>query len=399
MLNRHILVLGNGFDLQAQVPTSFEKFLLNQIKPYIHTLKPDEKLEDFRKNLIDKPELNILLNSQLTFWEFFLLLTNKTNWRDLEGAMREYCLSPEIGGNSSLKQHFEILNSNYFNSSIKSSEDAYLYFLSKKTSYDSNDYSIQDHIKYLVSELEITEQHFSDYIDGHIDKNKECKQAYRKNSNLLFKDIFLLLNIDERDVCDIYTFNYTTPWNLMPNFPQGHKINIHGKTKEKEHHSGAAKQIIGINKYNWTSTEEINLVRDFFKIERINRSPLLNSATLDNLAADLHSHKGAYRSISFFGHSLNDIDFPQLFSVLDVSNFLSDTSVRINFLFTNHTKTPSATASGDIRSKSEQFLSAYLKSRVDQSDELHIQKLYEILNTQVNFKFIDYNFYSHIDYK
>ena len=73
--------------------------------------------------------------------------------------------------------------------------------------------------------------------------------------------------------------------------------------------------------------------------------------------------------------------------------------MRINFLFTNHTKTPSATASGDIRSKSEQFLSAYLKSRVDQSDELHIQKLYEILNTQVNFKFIDYNFYSHIDYK
>lgn len=67
MLNRHILVLGNGFDLQAQVPTSFEKFLLNQIKPYIHTLKPDEKLEDFRKNLIDKPELNILLNSPICF--------------------------------------------------------------------------------------------------------------------------------------------------------------------------------------------------------------------------------------------------------------------------------------------------------------------------------------------
>lgn len=156
MTINNLVVLGNGFDLAAKIPTSFDKYLLKRLAS-VNLPCLVSSIYSFRRYLLAKSEaLEILIHSDLTFWEFFLIISHKPNWSDMENMIREYILRPEIGGLSVMEQHFQLLQETDYNQSeINSSADAYLQYL--RHHQKSAPCTLREHITYLYHQLIDTE--------------------------------------------------------------------------------------------------------------------------------------------------------------------------------------------------------------------------------------------------
>lgn len=199
----------------------------------------------------------------------------------------------------------------------------------------------------------------------------------------MFSDIFKTVIPNSPAEFDVCSFHYTTPRNLFPSEAEASVvlrdyINIHGTAKHKGTDNNNNKQIIGIAKYPWTLNSELKNTRKFLKTHRLEK----------NMLGRLQCRRNTYTNLLFFGHSLSDIDYPQLFKILDLIGLPQNDNVQIHFIFKNFRGTSESTASGELRTKSEKLFDAYLNTIETVPNDCVPMKLSKILNNQVHFVMI-----------
>lgn len=222
------LIIGNGFDLQCHLKTSYSDYFLFD-KPKLKIL--GEWIEKFQNNA--KSYLNFRISNNKSFWidlnnfadfnvwdVFFYLISyqNKeiSNWKwcDIESSIAEYLADRQYPQKDALDFNFEIICNTLVNGETKYSlSDKALIiasFIYKKRNERKFNNKKEFYV-FLLSQLKIFEHNFGKYIysqhfkhsnNGFVSSNENYKIESRKT----LEKLCTLKNLTSVD-----TFNYDTP--------------------------------------------------------------------------------------------------------------------------------------------------------------------------------------------
>lgn len=252
IMNRHkyqydnLLVIGNGFDLNLGLPTSYRDFVESSIFKKMYVKRIQEKRNNEERNQRNiKPSLIDFLYGK-KFYE---------RWYDIEQALLEYISKRPDG---------------CFVNNIKE---------------DKRDYMLvcDSLIEYLASIFKT----------GH--DLEQSKMMKKSSAGQLLQRIRSEKNI-------VYSFNYT-PIRLIINAVIGDDslkpIRLHGKIEEDSLFKGTLKDnaiILGVE------TNDMNNIAPGYSFLLKSNNPAYRSS---NIAIDLLNT----RNVILFGHSLNQMDF------------------------------------------------------------------------------------------
>lgn len=342
-VNHQIIVLGNGFDLACDLPSTYHDFFewrVKQIDPSIPTNSNSEFQECLESPVISRTQgidpdpivsllegcnkaegfLNHLVlslrnsNSKnmafylpqdqqdiktFNFWDLIFLLYNKIgdkNWFDVENTMESF-----------LNDIFNIKDSQINPSSDNRHKLLYLLFEAEEKSYEM----IQS---FLIKQLNLFEINFAKYIkevvDGDGNKNLDFINKAKDKLNYIL-NAYKATNME----ATILSFNYSLceQDELKNHFSNTIKqwINIHGYA-DYSSNSLEYPPIFGIDSSNIKHTP--NFLDVFTKTYQI----AFNNIDRDNLELP----KNAY-CISFYGHSLAPADYSYFESLFDMYDLYS----------------------------------------------------------------------------
>lgn len=214
-----ILVLGNGFDLNCGLKSRYNDFFkwsyeyVDGFKNIVSDFKNRIKLHNDENNEYKLP-------SMISIWDLYFLTTsldpiNEVYWCNVENEIKN---SFDI---SFWEDVYNLLNRKIEVHKIKDlirEKVAILYYLVPLLGYRHNGKydSINDFFKLLLSELNILEDRFSQYLHKEVDENVEFKTNQVKLIEKLIK------HTSNNENFQIISFNYTGIPNRMKS------TNIHG---------------------------------------------------------------------------------------------------------------------------------------------------------------------------
>ena len=321
-----LLILGNGFDLQCNLPSSFGKYMSNSLKSIII----EESFHPFysRTNLLHSFLIkNRSILKSLTFIELLIIIKfwkKEVLWSDFEKLLYELLYqekSTNIGYRPSLWiKSFDYLNENQqqiFNSRLENSDInndfqliAFLYFywcnfgenIPSKITQTKDEWH-----DFLKKDLSKFESRFTDYLKLNHKDNVEYQNS---SSTLLSK---LTNSYGQMGIYKIMNFNYT----MLPEPYQGNTENVHGLYSNKDSIIGIDGSSIPHQLVGYKFTKTFRRVDLLTRYNRIQKSDLLNYD---------------YSEIAFYGHSLNEQDYSYFQSLFDGLN-IYDKKVKLKFYY------------------------------------------------------------------
>lgn len=335
MGQKQLLVIGNGFDLQCGLHSSFDDFE----EPRLARLKKGKELykEGNLPNVEVLGPLGHKLNGikpeywfyeqKLSLWDLILDNDRKTHaWFNIEKSIQER-VSSRIQG-VSVQSQLDINDTPFWDHYIDTSIEEYAYKLyGWKGSWDKM-------LDILLQELHLYEIEFTQYMTDQINQTTD----YRDKAIKLIQDLandspkpaepdrqIVSVPSDEEkcirydsqtkrfnihpEEITILDFNYSNPLSeIKDRIPVS--VNIHGNLRDKN-------VIFGIDGTNLdTDTLDYDGVSRFTKTYRLMQ---LRSVGYPPLVYPPDSnHPGVEtRTIKFYGHSLDDADYAYFQSIFD----------------------------------------------------------------------------------
>lgn len=347
MPDSQVLVLGNGFDLQCGLKSSFEDFMqtrIARVNEVEDTLSSHEDLPLITVSCPDGHEVHgnnlsyFLYDKGLTVWDFILLEDKQQRaWYDVEECIKDWVdySSPSASGKPHIRQickEFKKIGENYW-PYLQSPIDAELCVLAFAADFYSWDGKPGSLLDILLDQLHHFESWFATYIEDQIRSNGRYFSSVDDLLYFLANDEMpeLVLALDyienrnsDPESTNILDFNYTEPIKRMRK--NGTTcLNVHGLARSNN-------IIFGIDGTNITPEQEcyakIVKFTKTYRIMALNRIPH-PSLVSPYLSSDPDS---ATSTIKFFGHSLAEADYSYFQAIFDEVS-LYESSTRLIFYY------------------------------------------------------------------
>lgn len=318
-----LLIIGNGFDLECGLNSSFRDFFSTEREPLIPArfLHEDDYYDTWKESAS---------NSNLTLWDFILKGRKKGNWCDIEAAILKQI--SDIDSISLNLTRIDDVKSEQFTIYGRYDHRALQSF---HIFYDIHEYlSLHDNMTaisskeslslFLLNELHRLESAFAEFLrkqtwgqtaDEYASDKKRAEISYETSAKAKLHILLsFALQPDDRRSCtySILSFNYTGPFNISSN-EIGQSVaytNIHGLCHEGE------EIIFGIDGKEHLVDE---IARPFTKTYRL--LGLGGPKAQDVVRSDT-------QCIKFYGHSLSDADYSYFQAIFDaVHLYSSDVSL------------------------------------------------------------------------
>ncbi|MCL2555846.1 MAG: AbiH family protein [Firmicutes bacterium] len=347
-----LLILGNGFDLECGLKSSFTEFFNACIKDKVSILKEygDHKVEADG------------------FWQALLYIyewkynQNDYNWFDIEDIIKNTLLNVFIE-NLNKKSFYEQakydiindVNNDYNMRKVGMDEYIKSYckpFIVRKCGY-KNKFANYEEIKKdfaidLLFQLKILENQFCKYMNGQLVKKEIIggQSTFKKNEVYFSKAVKLLNNLvpmikDKHGdmFISILNFNYTYPIN---NELKCKIINVHGQLCNKICSQNAicldSNIIFGIDDTVISDSKD-GIIKNDIKIF----SKTYRTLLMSNNAQKILPSKGSKLVIKFFGHSLNKADYSYFQSIFDYYDIYNNSNVSLEFIYNGEERKNSST--------------------------------------------------------
>lgn len=354
ILNRQLIVLGNGFDIQCGLKSRYNDFFNSRFKKilgnvsgidvsysdlkdkYLSIRKTIQKLKgknrknaDIFNDLVKVETLNTA--KDVTRWDFYLLATNyllhdedsDILWHNVESDIyivvtalltHEYNTS---GVNLRSKKDIDDKNIGKVEKFIR--DITWLEGEEDNTNKDINGQYDEERAKELLKELVIFEKVFAKFIESQMNKQ------YYHNAICILNDIYKLGHLQEvvRKI-SVLSFNYSIDKTQI-NSDSWSINNIHGIAD----YQGSASPIFGIDNHDIVSLSKKNGVTQdprviFTKAYRVidnDIDQIQEPIDFDNI-----------KVISFYGHSLGEADYSYFETIFDDVN-LYNSKVELEFYY------------------------------------------------------------------
>jgi len=368
ILNKKVVILGNGFDLSCGLKSRYSDFFCKRINEELatylnetfndfkHNLGNDDfgcrmifKIGTYKKNKIsedfyicNKKTYDKLQENKLTFWDlvfyFFGNDSNDLQWQQVEQRMLDFLNTPEdLDEIPSLDVISSALKSNTFiGKNIKTLFCLHLafYLSSGRKVYDQADL-----IDYLHTELRSFEKSFSEYI-----KSVESDEYRKKACSLLLK-MSNATSVPKIEDVVVFSFNYTNPFKFFNQ--ELSVVNVHGTVEDDN-------IIFGIDQ------ERIDPNLDIFRFTKTFRQ-----MTETKLAAkydqEILPSIDEVTEIAFYGHSLSSLDYSYFQTIFDYYD-LYGSKILLVFYYKVYEGTTKEAIELDLANKISKLLYNYSES-------------------------------------
>lgn len=320
----NLLIIGNGFDLQSKLKSSYDDFFnaeLMQKKKDLYTLFSDGfvKLlvphhsfnEDtnytfqigvFNKTYdnLEKTTSEIAKDPSFSFWNLVFVHneTSRPDWNDIEKRIERMIYSPT--GKNSLVDRIEKVLIELSKSNLKRGYSTVFTEKEKETFMFALYIHMVNKTKnniylYLLEELKKFEQQFYSYLKYETENN----DVYKKNIRYTLKNIND--SYSSKNQTNVINFNYTTVKNLSN---VSLESNVHGSlTKESI--------IFGIDLTNLNDDKG-----SFYFTKTYRKMHAFEDVQIDDFRSESILDDNIKR-ILFYGHSLNESDYSYFQSIFD----------------------------------------------------------------------------------
>ena len=303
-----LLIIGNGFDLECGLNSSWKGFFLERRNKLDNLAFPssEEELNKWKE---------LCVNAGLTLWDIKLAQGSEENWYNIEGRLLELLLSYwKWLPHSELDSELDDI---YRSKSLQPTNQRYYQLICYLACFLShNECTNTELLKFLRSELTKLEHAFSVHLQKHLlhaDRNQP--EGYMETAS---RNLQALLCHPPRPTdphaksYSVLSFNYTGPFELHTDEIEicTAYINIHGRCHEDN------EIIFGID---GKENLENEITRPFTKTYRL--LGLGGPQAHDVVSANT-------RCIKFYGHSLSDADYSYFQAIFDaVHLYSSDVSL------------------------------------------------------------------------
>ncbi|MEC9485519.1 MAG: AbiH family protein [Candidatus Izemoplasma sp.] len=312
-----IVVLGNGFDLQCGLKTTYKDFFENRYKDMafkkLNKILENNELFNLRK-YFDEYDKSIF--SVITFWDLVFMYENilKRNdgWSYIEEIISKY-LSENLVTINSIRNYKESNKLNYLISLL-----GYL-FESKEMSFTPLAFN-----QWLLKQLNLLEADFATYVRKEVESN----EMYPIKADGLFTRLISNYQ-DSRTANTIINFNYTKPTFLINLRNLGKSklsniTNVHGTIDDKVIFGIDEKDISKTGQYIKPSESKYlftKTARKFNNFERESKFRLPSKI----------------KTIVVYGHSLNEQDYSYFQSIFDTYDIYTS-KIKLVFAYSNYDK-------------------------------------------------------------
>lgn len=371
--DRQVLVLGNGFDLQCGLKSSFADFMqtrITRVEKIENRLSSSEDIPPTKVRRPDGHELHgnnlsyLLWYNDLTVWDFILLEDKRLRaWYDVEECIKGWVdySSPSAPDRPYLRQICDAF--------VQPSKDYWpdlhwpikagpcvLAYATDFYSWDGQPGSLLD---ILFDQLHYFEAWFAGYIKNEVRLNGDYSRCANNLVMNLANDEMpeKILDVEypkgrysaHPESTNILDFNYTEPVNRgLENCPTC--LNVHGLAEGEN-------IIFGIDGTNLIPEQECyaNIVK-FTKTYRI---MALNSIPHPSLVRPYLSSDpdSATSTIKFFGHSLAEADYSYFQAIFDEVS-LYESNTRLIFYY-NRKRTGGENAQAEMFEKVNHLITTY----------------------------------------
>ena len=298
-MQRKLIILGNGFDLQSGLESSFNQFFevseKEIVEKWINGNLPIKEVSlislllynayyrnDFSGTDWDMHPFIIKYNEK--YHSFFKLNDNVNEWMDVEQFLFSLVNSENLPTIiDCFQKTYKSINYRV-NGCVCNQDNVNIFF--NRSLNGKGYFSISSFFDFLTAELKLFENRFVNFLLNQINEKNE----YKNNSKIIISDLC------GDDVGEILNFNYT-----HVDCPRGfEEINVHGSIDKTI--------IMGIDAHENIKDEAVPFTKSFRKmIENENRVIL----------------SGIYNEIIIYGHSLNKQDYSYFQSIFDYVNIYS----------------------------------------------------------------------------
>jgi len=332
-----LLVLGNGFDLNAGYKTRYDDFFSSRRLSLKSSIDLIENLLSNLNNLTTHKAsyiLNIYFSNievkKLLLWDWYFLFryinikTDNINWCDVESNIHEFVSNKVNNDKIDTINVYKIFNHikgitinsaqqllfEFNDDSVGDFNRLFALILKRCYSTKIRENDIETSILELfLDDLKEFESEFMSYIE--LQKN----DLYQEKSNTLFKQLGCL----DSDFY-ILNFNYTNPtYGLTNELKKKYKFsdNIHGSIKDGNIIFGVDQSLLDNKNYNFMFSKTAR------KIYSKNNQRI----------SDLSVINKSISKIVIYGHSLNDADFSYFISMFDYFN-IYNSDITLEYYFT-----------------------------------------------------------------
>lgn len=323
---RQLIILGNGFDLQCGLRSTFRDF-------FTHRFQKIQKIQDCGPKTWER----VLTENDLTIWDFILQSEIDSSWFDVEASIENWVLLQDSSGKEASlpEKAVEGIKENPFSygevlqpSDFKSEEvllgNIARYIWISDNKIEKSKYERKNFVELLKKDLKRLEEAFAAYLTEEVNNNTD----YAKKSREFYKQIESDGKKREEDYAvstSVLSFNYTN--SIEQNFDGGEYgafVNIHGKLGEEI--------IFGIDGKDCMDNPEAVFFTKTFRLMR--RGGALTHRLMGT--ANVDGKNKATHVIKIYGHSLGKADYSYFQSIFDSVNLYESNTVLV-FYYPNDT--------------------------------------------------------------
>lgn len=321
-MNNIKVIIGNGFDLQCHLKTSYSDYFNYKYNDCGEVLSKwytkfkdnvDNYLVGIREHLNrDNSWENLNNFDKYNTWDFFFWLYSPNysgkdikdicdiNWCDIEQAMLDSFDDNNNSKNIKFSEVYKVFNKECYLVDIKDDSKIIAAIISKRYGYNKKEFSNKyDFYKFLLDELKIFEKNFGEYI------KKQSEDNNRK------KDIKTLVSklIDNNSLVEVNSFNYSDLYYEKFN---SKLIHINGDIELP---------IFGIDTNDIDPKDDIYIfTKQYRRMEQIKKRN------------NKRSFNKNINEVIIYGCSLSRADYSYFFSLFDEVKLIDDSS-NVNIVF------------------------------------------------------------------
>lgn len=307
-----LLIIGNGFDLNCQIHSSFEDFF-NTVNVNHNIWYLLSKFAFPKDSFVGPVIIRTYKKSEVLWMDVETLIKNVLFGHTLEKEesnrlLKEFGCTDYLSTISNIYKNRNNSNYLYFSDQVRMLKS----FFSTR-SIECSLSSFKKLVDFLYEELLRFECDFQKYIET-ISSNSQ----YKRNSERLFS----LLNDNNVGDCDVLSFNYTSPKLSSNTFGSSNTINyIHGSVADKN-------IIIGYDSSEFKNPagNKLYLSKSYQKL-------------FSNLQSFSLPEKEDIGYIKIYGHSLGLQDYSYFHSIFDYYDITNNNNISLIFYYTPYKET------------------------------------------------------------
>ena len=365
---QQLIVIGNGFDLECDLPSKFEDFFSSRYDVIVHAEEASSSAE--------QPWGAYLTSHGLTVWDIILQTAHKEYWYDIERAIADW-VAPLQAGEAKEEQPptpiqtvladiKQFVEDGHHSSGLSPSDFAAIkgetsgiggairFILDNTEVATVAGWTDTDIYDYFFDELNRLESEFGTYLQKAVNADED---GYKDRCIKLLIDLIMDERISEENFKpeeSFLSFNYTHPVSVLTYRKDGQPIpmvNVHG--------SLGSEMVFGID-----GSERLNNP-NALRFTKTYRLMALGNPDLGKL---VHGKgrgllAGATDMIKFYGHSLSDSDYSYFQAIFDtVALYDGDTTVVFYYRpwkQKDGTKVDEQVARADMMDKVVRLLNSY----------------------------------------